>query len=245
MARIGTDQKIETLPRPLGGSRQAKVLVIAADAVDRGRLADVLAEAGIESAEAGPELGPRALYAARPDCVLFEAGAGEEDWALLTRLREASGVPVIAICAAGDEEGMVRALRAGADDCLREPVCAEELIARFAAVMRRSPGGTEDEAMLSDEFVEMDTRRHAVRALGQTVELTPTEFRMLAIFLRHPGEALTHERLLEDVWGDGFRGREEVKLYVSYLRRKLNGVGLEPIETVWGIGYRYRPQRVS
>jgi two-component system response regulator ResD len=246
MARIAANQSIEVLiPQSPGDSRNAKALVMAADPVVRGRLAGVLAEAGIECVEAEPELGARALYASRPNCVLFEAGADEEDWSLLARLREASGVPVIAVCEEGDENGTVLALRAGADDCLREPVRAEELVARFAAVMRRSPGASEDEAMLADEFIEMDARRHAVRAFGRTVDLTPTEFRMLAVFLRHPGEALTHERLLEHVWGDGFRGREEVKLYVSYLRRKLNEACLEPIETVWGIGYRYRPQRVS
>ncbi len=246
MTRIGFNQSIERFPaQSKDGGLDAKALVIAPGEPERKHLAGLLTEAGIECTESEPELGSPALYASRPNCVLFAAGDREGDWDLISRLREASGVPVIAICPAGDEDAMVRALRAGADDALGEPVRAEELLARVAAVMRRSPAAAEDEAMLVDEFIEMDTRRHAVRALGQAVDLTPTEFRMVAAFLRRPGEALTHEHLLDDVWGDGFRGREEVKLYVSYVRRKLNKVGLEPIETVWGIGYRYRPQRVS
>jgi DNA-binding response OmpR family regulator len=81
--------------------------------------------------------------------------------------------------------------------------------------------------------------------LGNEVALTPIEFRMLATFAENPGRVLGHGQLLELVWGDKIRERDEVKLYVSYLRRKLNyAAAVDPVETVRGVGYRYRPRLV-
>ena len=97
--------------------------------------------------------------------------------------------------------------------------------------------------VLTDEFVEIDRVRHRCSVLGNEVALTPIEFRMLATFAENPGRVLGHGQLLELVWGDRIRERDEVKLYVSYLRRKLGGAAdVDPVETVRGVGYRYRPR---
>jgi DNA-binding response OmpR family regulator len=84
-----------------------------------------------------------------------------------------------------------------------------------------------------------------VKAMGEEVELTPTEFKLAAAFARHPDQVLSRDQLLEMVWGEpSGRSPEQVKLYVGYLRRKLRiAAGIEPIETVRGFGYRYSPQQ--
>ncbi len=127
---------------------------------------------------------------------------------------------------------------------MTKPFGRSEILARVEALLRR-PRASATPAMFADDFVQIDHLRHEVEALGAKIVLTPTEFRMLAAFSRHAGQALSHSQLLELVWGEGQRDQREVKLYVSYLRRKLRAAGVEPIETVRGIGYRYRPHRVG
>jgi DNA-binding response OmpR family regulator len=99
------------------------------------------------------------------------------------------------------------------------------------------------EDVLSDRFVTIDFAHATVKANGEEVSLTPLEFRLLAAFARHPHQVLTHDQLVDLVWGNAGASRDQVKLYVGYLRRKLReAAGLEPIETVRGFGYRYRPE---
>ena len=163
--------------------------------------------------------------------------------AVLESIRELSDVPIVAVTEAdGDER--VRGLRAGADDCVSVPITAEEMFARIEALLRRSrQTRRKDPVILKDDFLQIDHARHQVKALDTPVDLTPIEFRMLASFASHPGRALSHGQLLDMVWGDRIRDRDEVKLYVCYLRRKLgDAAGLDPVETVRGVGYRYAPR---
>jgi DNA-binding response OmpR family regulator len=97
--------------------------------------------------------------------------------------------------------------------------------------------------VLSDQIVTIDFAHATVKASGEEVSLTPLEFRLLATFARHPYQVLSHDQLVELVWGNAGASRDQVKLYVGYLRRKLREAAeLEPIETVRGFGYRYRPE---
>ncbi len=161
---------------------------------------------------------------------------------ILATIRALSDVPLIALT--GDaEEDRIAALRAGADDCVSKPLPEAEMEARMEALLRRPRQGDLRPVVLTDEFVEIDRVRHRVSVLGNEVALTPIEFRMLATFAENPGRVLGHGQLLELVWGDRIRERDEVKLYVSYLRRKLGGAAdVDPVETVRGVGYRYRPR---
>jgi DNA-binding response OmpR family regulator len=160
-------------------------------------------------------------------------------------MRSLSDVPVLAL-SGDEEEGRVAALRAGADDCVSKPPSETELAARLDALMRRPRQGDLRPVVLTDEYVEIDRVRHRVMVLGHEVALTPIEFRMLATFAENPGRVLGHGQLLELVWGDRIRERDEVKLYVSYLRRKLGcAAHVDPVETVRGVGYRYRPRLVK
>jgi DNA-binding response OmpR family regulator len=139
-----------------------------------------------------------------------------------------------------------RGLRAGADDYVTKPFGRQELLARIEALLRRS-GGRETSAAESyaDAFVKIDFAQREVTARGQSVELTPLEFKLLTAFVRNPNQVLSNEQLLVLVWGDSDASREQVKLYVGYLRRKLSPDAPEeaPIETRRGFGYAYRPGR--
>ncbi len=188
----------------------------------------------------------RAFYERQPDLVLLDLDIPDADGLdILATMRSLSDVPVLALTDEA-EEGRVAALRGGADDCLSKPPSTAELDARIEALLRRPRQGDLRPVVLTDEYVEIDRVRHRVLVLGVEVSLTPIEFRMLATFAENPGRVLGHGQLLELVWGDRIRERDEVKLYVSYLRRKLGcAADVDPVETVRGVGYRYRPRLVK
>ncbi|HEV7614952.1 MAG TPA: response regulator transcription factor [Solirubrobacterales bacterium] len=224
-----------------------KALAIGSDPGERRALEALLAEAEIELVQArGGRSGLKAFYAEQPDVVLLELRLEDiGSFEVLATIRELSDVPVVAV--SEQEDGgaeRVRALRSGADDCVGKPFSGPEMLARIEALLRRARAKPAQLAVLDDEFVHIDRVRHRVEVLGVEVALTPTEFRMLSTFAEHPGRVLGHGQLLEMVWGNGVRERDEVKLYVSYLRRKLGDAAkVNPVETVRGVGYRYRPRR--
>jgi len=221
------------------------VLVVDDDGDVRALVVELLTRSGYDVSEApnGREA-LKLLYEQRPDLVLLDISMPELDgWATLERIRELSDVPVLMLSALGAELEKVRALRAGADDYVTKPFGRQELLARVESVLRRAPAPEVRDAY-SDGLLEVDFSQRRVRAGDQPIELTPLEFRLLTAFVDHPGQLLTHEQLLELAWG-GERGtsRDQVKLYVGYLRRKLSATGISPeaIETVRGYGYRYSP----
>jgi DNA-binding response OmpR family regulator len=221
------------------------VLVVDDDGDVRALVVELLTRSGYDVSEApnGREA-LKLLYEQRPDLVLLDISMPELDgWATLERIRELSDVPVLMLSALGAELEKVRALRAGADDYVTKPFGRQELLARVESVLRRAPAPEVRDAY-SDGLLEVDFSQRRVRAGDQPSELTPLEFRLLTAFVDHPGQLLTHEQLLELAWG-GERGtsRDQVKLYVGYLRRKLSATGISPdaIETVRGYGYRYSP----
>jgi len=223
----------------------ASVLVVDDDADVRTLVCELLARAGytVSQAPDGREA-LRLLYDERPDLVVLDVSMPELDgWATLERIRELSSVPVVMLSALGAELEKVRALRGGADDYVTKPFGRQELLARVESVLRRSPS-REVRATYSDDLLEVDFSQRRVRANGVDVELTPLEFRLLTAFVDHPGQLLEHDQLLLLAWG-GERGssRDQVKLYVGYLRRKLGAAGVSPevIESVRGYGYRYAP----
>jgi DNA-binding response OmpR family regulator len=224
-----------------------RVLVVDDDPDIRGLLRELLDRRGFDVTEArdGQEA-LRAFFADRPDLVVLDVAMPVLDgWKTLERIRELSDVPVVMLTARTTELEKTRGLRAGADDYVTKPFGRQELLARVDAVLRRAGTREPEPETYSDGFVTIDFSQREVTVGGQPVELTPLEFRLLVTFVRHPNQVLTHEQLLELVWGDAAAARDQVKLYVGYLRKKLSPDAPDsaPIETRRGFGYSYRPPR--
>ena len=221
------------------------MLVVDDDPDVRALVTTLLGRAGYLVAEAEDgRAALKALYGQRPDLVVLDVNMPDLDgWGTLERIRELSDVPVIMLSARGEELEKVRALRAGADDYVTKPFGRQELLARVETVLRRAGGGALKETY-SDSVLTVDFGERRLSVGERSVELTPLEFKLLAAFVEHPNQLLEHGQLLEMVWG-GERGtsRDQVKLYVGYLRKKLADAGAAPdaIETVRGFGYRYSP----
>jgi DNA-binding response OmpR family regulator len=227
--------------------KRASVLVIDDDADIRGLLRELLERAGYEVAEgSNGRDGLRKLYATSPDLVLLDVSMPEIDgWQTLERIRDVSDVPVVMLTARAAELERVRGLKAGADDYVTKPFGRQELLARVEAHLRRAGERAERPGTYADGLLTIDFAQREVMVNGTQVMLTPLEFKLLSTFVRHPNQVLSHEQLLDLVWGDALSGsRARTKLYVGYLRQKLATAddGESPIETVRGFGYRYRPR---
>ncbi len=188
----------------------------------------------------------RVLFSQRPDLVLLDIGLpGLDGWQVLERVRELSDVPVVMLTAQGDELDKVRGLRAGADDFVTKPFGRQELVARVEALLRRRRRAAADEPAADiyvDPVLSVDHTQRLARAGDVELRLTPLEFRLLAALVRNAGQLLSGQQLVELVWGDDFASSDQVKLTVGRLRRKLAAeIERDPIETVRGFGYRYRP----
>jgi DNA-binding response OmpR family regulator len=224
----------------------ARVLVIDDDADIRGLVTELLGRAGheVEGAADG-RLGLRAFHKSQPDLVVLDVSMPELDgWQTLERIRDLSDVPVLMLTARGDELERVRGLKAGADDYVVKPFGRQELVARVEALLRRtSPETSAAHETYSDPRLAIDFAQRSVTFDGRHVSLTPLEFKLLSAFVRNPRQVLAREQLLELVWGSSYGvSGDQVKLYVGYLRKKLDPdePGSVPIETVRGFGYRYR-----
>jgi len=157
---------------------------------------------------------------------------------VLRRLRETGRtIPVIVLTARSSVTDTVTGLESGADDYMAKPFRFEELLARVRLRLRAQPAPAAGEpTVLSHGPLQLDLRTRRIRVGGQEVDLSAREFALAETFLRHPGDVLTRERLLSEVWGYDFDpGSNVVDVYVRYLRRK---VGPEHFDTVRGVGYR-------
>ena len=207
----------------------------------------VLTRSGFEVASSPDgKQGLRVFHESRPDLVVLDIGLPTLDgWEVLERIRDLSDVPVLILTAHGHEADKVRGLHGGADDYLVKPFGNRELAARVGALLRRPRSERSAAEVYHDGrlLVRLDVREVSVG--GVPVALTPTEFRLLAALIRHPGQTLTPGQLLELAWHDPLGvGPERVKFGVMRLRRKLGQGAGEPgaaIEAVRGFGYRYAP----
>ncbi|MFQ5471690.1 MAG: response regulator transcription factor [Dehalococcoidia bacterium] len=186
--------------------------------------------------------GSDALRAARenlPDLVILDLMLPDMDGVdVCQRLRAADDVPIIMLTARDATSDKVQGLEAGADDYMTKPFEFDELVARVnAAIRRRQSSGAKEEISVSDLLVRSASRE--VFRGDRTVNLTNREFELLLYLARHAGEVVTKETLFERVWGYDFDVQSDaIKVYVSYLRKKLNAEG-EPdlIHAVRGVGY--------
>lgn len=166
---------------------------------------------------------------------------GKNGLEVLTSLRRDDGkTPVVLLTAKGEIPDRVAGLDAGATDYIPKPFAFEELIARVRAHLRNPGQGASTELTVGD--IEMSLLKRTVSRRGRIVNLSAREFDLLAFFMRHPGQVLSKEQLLNGVWGyDYDPGTNIVGVYVAYLRRKLSLEGQsDPIETLRSVGYRLR-----
>lgn len=191
--------------------------------------------------------GLRLLAKTDPDLVLLDIMMPEVDgWETCRRIREVSNVPIIMLTAKSQERDIVRGLEMGADDYVTKPFDPSELRARIQSLLRRTRNLSTDERpskVFDDGWLFIDLTRRIVKTGDTTVDLTPTEFRLLAALLQKLDCVVPHRQLLRQVWGPEYS--EEVhylKLYIRYLRQKLEKDPSAPkyLLTEWGVGYRFR-----
>jgi two-component system OmpR family response regulator len=192
-------------------------------------------------------------HAYDPDLIVLDVLLPDIDgFEVCRRLRSvANDVPVIFLTARDATADTVTGLTIGGDDYITKPFSVEALVARVRAVLRRTAGhradpaeadGQEDsQATLRVADLELDEDHWTVHRAGIPVELSPTEFRLLAYLMRNQGLMLTRRQLLDNVWGWEYAGQSQVlETYVSYLRRKLDPLGPPLIHTQRGVGYSLR-----
>jgi len=181
--------------------------------------------------------------AGSPDLIVLDLNLPDIDGLeVLRRVRSWSSIPVLVLSGDGEEQRKVAALDEGADDYLEKPFGLGELRARVRALLRRA-GATPDSATVTTDGLEVDLALKAVRLQGSPVRLTPTEWRLLQLFVAQPGKLLTHQYLIGKVWGAG-HGEETLqtlRAHLRSLRRKLGDDSREPrfIRTETRIGYRW------
>ncbi|HWH96410.1 MAG TPA: response regulator transcription factor [Baekduia sp.] len=225
-----------------GHERQARVLIVEDDEDIAQVLQRSLRLEGYETRIAGD--GEAALGAANdfvPDLVVLDLGLPKLDGMdVARRLRAGDDVPILMLTARDALESRVEGLDAGADDYLVKPFERQELLARLRALLRRRPPRGSASLVVADLSLNPDT--HEVRRGERIVELTQREFELLEYLMRNERIVVPRQRLLEDVWGyDPFATTNTIEVFVSNLRRKLEGGG-EPrlLHTIRGAGYVLR-----
>lgn len=226
--------------------RQGKVILVVDD---EPRIIDILRTnlelEGFHVVEAHDGL--KALDAVRtqlPDLMLLDVMMPELDgFETLRMLREFSDIPVIMLTAKGEENDKVYGLELGADDYITKPFGPRELSSRIKAIFRRLEKPTTEDAILRiDERLSVDFNQREVIVARERVKLRPTEYRLLYHLIHNAGWTVPHDQLLQKVWGYEYRDEAHyVRLYVNYLREKIEEDPTDPhyIITERGVGYRF------
>lgn len=229
-----------------GVASKPSVLVIDDDPNIRGAIRDALADDVGRVLEAGS--GASGLASAegqRPDLIVLDLGLPDMDGIDVARaLRRWSSAPIIVLTARHTDEEKVRLLDAGADDYVTKPFSSSELRARIHAQLRRArmapiPGG--DAPMVAGDLT-VDFARRLVTRAGVAVHLTPTEWGLLEVLLKHSDRPVTHRQLFHAVWGNASGDAQHyLRVYIAHLRRKLETDPYSPrrILTEPGVGYRF------
>jgi two-component system KDP operon response regulator KdpE len=214
---------------------------------------DLLAEEGF-TLERAPD-GRRALELmglAEPDIVLIDmAGPPAGVWSLCSDIRRFYDTPIVVLSSDPREHDIVRALESGADDYIAMPIRPVELLARVRAVLRRTGEGSArrlsgDRIVAGD--IELRLDEHRAYRHGSPLNLSPIEFKLLALLMKEAGRAVSHAKLIAHVWGPEYADcRHYLRLYIRYLRAKIEKDPRNPqlILNEWGVGYRFEPSRAA
>lgn len=180
-----------------------------------------------------------------PDLILLDVMMPDIDgFTVLKMIREIGNIPVIMLTAKGQEEDKVKGLELGADDYVTKPFSPRELTSRIRAVLRRGNFSKDEESgqIVVDDRLTIDFSKHEVWVEGELVQLRPTEYRLLYHLVQNAGWVLTHDQILNKVWGYEYENEPHyVRLYINYLRKKIEVDPSNPqyILTERGVGYRF------
>lgn len=180
-----------------------------------------------------------------PDLILLDVMMPDMDgFEVLEMIREINTVPVIMLTAKGEENDRIRGLELGADDYITKPFSPRELTSRIKAVLRRTEGaGSGIHGLIEiDDRLKLDFDRREIWLDGKLVKLRPTEYRLLYHLVQNAGWVVTHDQILSKVWGYEYRDEPHyVRLYINYLRQKLEKDPADPkyLLTERGVGYRF------
>lgn len=225
---------------------QGKVLVIDDDRATLRLLQEALVKNGFHVVTVSNGIdGLQELYAHQPDLVILDVMMPRMDgWETLARIRQISAVPVIMLTAKDSESDKLRGFKLGVDDYVTKPFSFAELGARAKAILGRARANgvpAKNQRFASGDLV-IDVDSHHVTKGGKAISLTPTEFRLLQTLAENAGRVLTHQQLLDQVWGyDSAEDTGYIKRYIWYLRRKLENDPERPqhILTERGFGYSF------
>ena len=192
------------------------------------------------------EDGLRKAYRTHPDLVLLDIMMPDMDgWETCRRLRELSDVPIIFLTARGEIRDVVKGLEMGADDYIVKPYDNDELVARVRVHLRRSPTPSISEELIFDNGnFRINFLNREVRVRNVQIHLTPKEFNLLGVLVRNAGRVITRTELVREAWGPEYGDAiDSLKLYVHYLRQKVEPDAQKPtyILTSRGVGYRFAP----
>ncbi|HET9122159.1 MAG TPA: phosphate regulon transcriptional regulator PhoB [Acidiferrobacteraceae bacterium] len=222
-----------------------KILIVDDEAAIRAMILLALKQQEYECMEAADAVeAQRQIIAQVPDLVLLDwmlPGMSGSDYARrLRRDKLTQHVPIIMLTARTAEDDKVRGLDSGADDYITKPFSTRELLARIKALLRRA-APLSDESLLEVEGLTLDPVAHRVAGAGRTVELGPTEFRLLHFFMAHPERVHSRERVLDQVWGSNvYIDERTVDVHIRRLRKALAPTGHDRlVQTVRGSGYRF------
>ena len=180
----------------------------------------------------------------QPDVVIVDLGLPDMDGLeVIRRVREWTDVPVIVLSARGQERDKVTALDAGADDYVSKPFGAGELLARIRVALRHTAGASHesDDAVFKVGELQVDLLRRQVLVGDKEIHLTPIEYKLLTMLVRHAGKVVTHQQLLREVWGPAHTEQAHyARVYMAHLRHKLETEPARPryLLTEPGVGYR-------
>jgi len=243
-SRRQANERIKERAKGTRESEMTTVLVVE-DEIEIARVVrDYLRNAGFEVIVVGD--GGSAVASVRsskPDLLVLDLGLpGRDGLDVAREIRRWSNTPIVMLTARGDETDRIVGLELGADDYVVKPFSPKELVARVRAVLRRMRMAERGEEVLRAGDVEVDTGKMRVSVAGTQVELTPTEFQLLATLVREPGRVFTRSQLLDAVHGVAIESYERaIDAHVKNIRRKIEPAPREPryLLTVHGVGYRF------
>jgi DNA-binding response OmpR family regulator len=178
----------------------------------------------------------------KPDLIVLDLLLPGMDGREVCRvLRAESDVPIIMLTALSEESDQIVGLEIGADDYIVKPFSPRALVARVRALLRRTQGDVKAPAVIRVGGLEIDAQKHTVTLNSQSLHLTPSEFELLVLLARHPGQTLTRQQLMDDLYGGAASSVDRsVDSHIKNLRRKLESASnMRYIETVYGVGYRF------